>query len=158
MPLVTPTQSIVDFAKAFAGERPVYAAGRKIGVIKYPLIGGDEQTVRKACSGVITLYSGETAGDPAYWMTIDPTDWLGLRKIKVSDFCLRYGIVPTWASEAQKSAAVRDPNTGAVTLPAITEGTGVIVEQMTEEEKQKLKTTLIFAGAGLLAAVILLRR
>jgi hypothetical protein len=156
MPLLSPVQSVIDFGRAFVGERPVYSAGRKIGYISYKGRSVDD-AAREACNGTIVVYEGEQRGDPAFWYTIDPNDFLGIKKIPVSAFCTRYGIIPSWATEPQKTGAVKDPATGVITLPNPDGSVGVLPD-LSEDERKKLLLMASVGGFGLLAVLILLRR
>jgi hypothetical protein len=119
MPVETTTQRVVDFLKVYTGEVPVYRLGRKVGYINFRQ--GTNAAISKACNATaeIVMYSGELKGDPSSLYTIDPTDFFGIRKVPLTNFCLHYGIIPAWVPEDKKSTATQDKSSGAIIIPDV---------------------------------------
>lgn len=104
-----PNPLSADFLNVFRGQNPIYVNGKQIGYWTSSNV---------PCQGNAFIFSSITA-DPNWRSTYPPSKWMVRDEwwnlVSMGDFCVKNGIVPSWASVSDGVVSVPSPNTG---LPA----------------------------------------
>lgn len=139
----TPTQWLGNFAEQFFGDKPLFSGGVQIGSWTGQgswFDGNASDQFANVCNQIVTLNDGVTAAqqDPSTWYTYDDWD----QNIRVQDYCLSKGVVPSWMTQAQLATYQQNAD-GSYSLPGA--GSSLVVP-------------LAVAGGLVLLSVILLAR
>jgi hypothetical protein len=142
----TLTSAIGDFALGFANQRPIYANGIKIGywTPQNNLCGGNAHILNEFVNQATKL----PTIDPRLWVTKDDL-W---RDVPVSEYCIKKGIVPTWASVTAARTAVTMPN------GEVREYTRNEVGAYEAQQALKVPLNLALIGGVGIVALLFLRR